>query len=103
MRLGWNENDSLNCHCGFCKAAALLVCLARDLHIFQEMRQLLQTERLRAVDQRLERLRMEIDQNQVGPRDHPLRRCVEEIEQSVGRAVAAADRVGGGRFRPASG
>ena len=51
------------------------------------------SERLRAVDQRLTGLRVEIDQYHIGAGDHALRGDVHDVQESVGRLVAAAHRV----------
>ena len=74
---------------------ARLVGLPHDARILDQPRQLRHQQRLGSVAEGLARPGMEVDQHQVGARDHALGGDVEDVQQPVGRQRPAADRVRG--------
>src|SRR5206468_11902247 len=68
------------------EGSALDISFPGDRDIGEKVRQLGQKQRLRAVDERLGRIRMKVDQQHVGASHDTLRSDVEQIENAVGRA-----------------
>ena len=68
--------------------AALLVGGARDGHVLEEPAELGEQERLRPVDERLRRVRVEVHEHHVRARGDALRRDVHEVRDAVRRAVS---------------
>src|SRR5436190_10967080 len=66
------------------------VSLAHDRTILEESRELLERDRLRGIDERPLRLRVNISEDEIRPRDDSLRRDVEDVLYAVRRLGAHA-------------
>src|SRR6266699_2152565 len=73
---------------------ALLVRFSRDLHVFEEMRQLFEFKGLWPINQRLSGRRMKVYKNHVGAGDNSLRRRMHYIKYPLRSSRSVPDRMG---------